>query len=340
MTVQRNAVDQDELVQAMIRTNRMLNIRLVASPSEAPQEEPRGFILPGERIRNPRDAILSSAPPERTRIQGQENSQPAVESRKRSISLPEPATSAPMAQAQRGERGTAANAEAPLLANETQAAMPEIKTQKPATLGALEIFTPSPPRLAMAPSADRWGESKIPRSPLAKSTTASSANALAADAGTKGSFSPSKLPSPGAVPPSPKRKLTPCATSAYRSASPLGESRIPKPRTGANANPETRKQRYAPRASPERSSRSGSSAGGRSSGRPRSAKPKPKLADLEKGWVGNDVPLEDGTEDGTFHADEALKLAEELSAPCAERTGSESSGLLMLRYHVIKSLVR
>ena len=88
-----------------------------------------------------------------------------------------------------------------------------------------------------------------------------------------------------------------------RSASPLGESRIPKPRTGsASAAPETRKQRYAPRGTPERSSQSGSSAGGRSSGgRPRSAKPKPKLADLEKGWVGNEVPLEDSTEDGQFH---------------------------------------
>lgn len=82
----------------------------------------------------------------------------------------------------------------------------------------------------------------------------------------------------------------------------MGDSRIPKPRGGAQAaTPETRKQRYAPRPTPERSFPSGSSAGGRSSSsRPRSAKPKPKLADLEKGWVGNEVATEDTSEDIPF----------------------------------------
>ena len=82
----------------------------------------------------------------------------------------------------------------------------------------------------------------------------------------------------------------------------MGESRIPKPRGGAQvATPDTRKQRYAPRPTPERSFPSGSSAGGRSSScRPRSAKPKPKLADLEKGWVGNEVAIEDKSKDLPF----------------------------------------
>lgn len=42
--------------------------RLVASPSEVPEEKPRGFVVPGEKIRNPHDAILSSAPPEGCRF--------------------------------------------------------------------------------------------------------------------------------------------------------------------------------------------------------------------------------------------------------------------------------
>ncbi|EIE24980.1 hypothetical protein COCSUDRAFT_61236 [Coccomyxa subellipsoidea C-169] len=203
--------------------------------------------------------------------------------------------------------------------------MPEIKTSNPGTLGALESFTPSPPRLSVLPAADRWGDSKIPRSPLAKSPAASSTNGFGANAGSAKGNSPSKLPSPGAIPPSPKRVMTPGASSLNRSASPLGESRIPKPRAGAQASgtaaPETRKQRYVPRATPERSSQSGSSSGGRSGGRPRSAKPKPKLTDLEKGWVGNDVPIEDNAEDGTFAGDEALKVAEELSAPSETKAG-------------------
>lgn len=94
----------------------------------------------------------------------------------------------------------------------------------------------------------------------------------------------------------------------------MAESRIPRPRTAASAGgangaatPETRKQRYAPRQTPERSTPSGSSTGGRSGGRLRGAKPKPKLADLEEGWVGADVPLKDETADlpfagGAFHS--------------------------------------
>ncbi len=74
----------------------------------------------------------------------------------------------------RGRRGVGSNADEPVQPKEGQASMPEIKTSNPGTLGALESFTPSPPRLSVLPAADRWGDSKIPRSPLAKSPAASS----------------------------------------------------------------------------------------------------------------------------------------------------------------------
>ncbi|CAL8462057.1 g1588 [Coccomyxa elongata] len=277
---------------------------LVASPSEVPEEKPRGFVVPGEKYRNPRDAILASAPPEGVNIQAA--SQPIAENRKRSISSPEPSGSPPILQPPRGRKGTNA------------ALNQQEKVSKPGTTSAPESFTPSPPRLTINPAIDHLGDSKIPRSPLARSTEALLASRIAGSAG----LSPSRLPSPGAIPQSPKRPLTP-RSSPLNKGSPMGESRIPKPRGGAQAaTPETRKQRYAPRPTPERSFPSGSSAGGRSSSsRPRSAKPKPKLADLEKGWVGNEVAIDDNSEDVPFDGGEALRLAEELSAQSDTKAG-------------------
>lgn len=77
------------------------------------------------------------------------------------------------------------------------------------------------------------------------------------------------------------------------SSSPVPESRIPKP-AAASAAGEYRKQRYAPKMSPERSSPSGGSSGSAK----RAARPKAKanLEDLEKGWVG----LEDGHSEEPF----------------------------------------
>lgn len=53
------------------------------------------------------------------------------------------------------------------------AGLAAIKTPKPGAVASGEaFFTPSPPRLVVTAPADRWVDSKIPRSPLAKSPSA------------------------------------------------------------------------------------------------------------------------------------------------------------------------